>query len=113
MDRLIETFAALSDPTRLAIFMRLAEGEATVNELAEPFDISLPAISRHLKVLEAAQLISRGREGQHRPCRIEAAPLRDIADWVAKYRLFWDQSFDRLDAYLSQAKEADDDNDNR
>jgi DNA-binding transcriptional ArsR family regulator len=91
--------------------MRLAEGEATVNELAVPFDISLPAISRHLKVLESAGLIARGRVGQMRPCRIEPGPLKEIAVWVERYRGFWDQSFDRLDTYLAKLKEKDDAND--
>jgi DNA-binding transcriptional ArsR family regulator len=107
MDRLNETFAALADPTRRAIVMRLAGGEATVNELAAPFDISLPAISRHLKVLENAGLITRGRSAQLRPCKIEAAPLKEIADWVERYRGFWDQSFDRLDTYLTELKGKD------
>jgi DNA-binding transcriptional ArsR family regulator len=110
MDGLNETFAALADPTRRAIVMRLAEGEATVNELAAPFDISLPAISRHLKVLEAAGLITRTRSAQLRPCRIETGPLKEIADWVDRYRGFWDQSFDRLDIFLSAAKGKDDEN---
>jgi DNA-binding transcriptional ArsR family regulator len=110
MDRLNETFAALADPTRRAIVMRLARGEATVNELAAPFDISLPAISRHLKVLETAGLITRGRSAQLRPCRIEPGPLKEIADWVERYRGFWDESFDRLDIYLSELKGKDDDN---
>ena len=106
-DRLSSTFAALSDPTRRAILARLALGETTVAELAEPFEISGPAISKHLKVLERAGLIARGREAQRRPCRLKAAPLKDVADWVARYRRFWEQSFDRLDAYLRtlQAKE--------
>lgn len=108
MDRLNETFAALADPTRRAIVMRLATGEATVNEIAEPFEISLPAISRHLKVLEQAGLIARSRSGQLRPCRIEAGPLKEIADWVDHYRGFWDQSFDRLDTFLLEIKEKDD-----
>jgi DNA-binding transcriptional ArsR family regulator len=93
-------FAALADPTRRAILARLAEGEATVGRLAEPFDLSLPAISKHLKVLERAGLISRGREAQWRPCRLEAGPLRPAADWVDHYREFWDVNFDRLDAHL-------------
>ena len=113
MDRLNETFAALADPTRRAIVMRLAEGEATVNELAAPLNISLPAISRHLKVLETAGLITRGRSAQLRPCRIEAGPLKEIADWVERYRGFWDQSFDRLDTYLSELKGKGDDNADR
>ena len=94
------TFSALADPTRRAILSRLASGVASVTELAEPFAMSLPAISKHLKVLEHAGLIARGREAQRRPCRLEAAPLRDVADWVAHYRRFWDESLDRLDAYL-------------
>jgi len=106
-DRLSTTFAALSDPTRRAILSRLALGETTVAELAEPFEISGPAISKHLKVLERAGLIARGREAQRRPCRLKAAPLKDVADWVGRYRRFWEQSFDRLDEYLRtlQAKE--------
>jgi DNA-binding transcriptional ArsR family regulator len=99
-DRLSTTFAALSDPTRRAILARLIEGEVTVHELAEPFDMSLPAISRHLKVLERAGLISRGREAQWRPCRLEAAPMRDAVDWLEQYRRFWEQSLDRLEDYL-------------
>src|SRR5512147_3257212 len=95
-------FAALADPSRRAILSRLAAGEATVTELAAPFDISLPAISRHLKVLEQAGLISRGRDAQWRPCRLEAAPLGEIAGWVERYRRFWDKSFDRMDAYLAE-----------
>ena len=96
------TFSALADPTRRAILARLASGEATVLELAEPFEISLPAISKHLKVLERAGLIARGRDAQRRPCRLEAAPLRDVSDWVERYRRFWDESFDRLDDYLRE-----------
>jgi DNA-binding transcriptional ArsR family regulator len=102
VDHLTETLSALADPTRRAILARLATGEATVNELAKPFDISLPAISRHLKVLERAGLISRGREAQWRPCRLEAAPLAELAGWVERYRKFWDKSFDRMDAYLAE-----------
>lgn len=109
MDRLTETFSALADPTRRAILARLATGEATVNELAEPFDISLPAISRHLKVLEHAGLISRGREAQWRPCRLEAAPLEELAGWVERYRKFWDKSFDRMDAYLAELQKGNPD----
>ncbi|MBI3777743.1 MAG: winged helix-turn-helix transcriptional regulator [Gammaproteobacteria bacterium] len=101
-DRLSATFSALADPTRRAILARLASGEVSVTELAEPFDMSLPAVTKHLKVLERAGLISRGREAQWRPCRIEAAPLRDVADWVEHYRRFWEQSLDRLDDYLKQ-----------
>jgi len=106
-DRLSSTFAALADPTRRAILARLASGEKSVNDLAEPFEMSLPAVSKHLKVLESAGLISRGRDAQWRPCRLEAAPLKDISNWVERYRKFWEESFDRLDAYLReiQAKE--------
>jgi DNA-binding transcriptional ArsR family regulator len=109
-DRLSATFAALADPTRRAMLARLAQGEATVAQLAEPFDISGPAISKHLKVLERAGLISRGREAQWRPSRIEAAPLRDVDDWLATYRRFWTDQFDRLDHYLNdlQAKDSTD-----
>jgi DNA-binding transcriptional ArsR family regulator len=99
-DRLSATFAALADPTRRAILARLASGEKSVNDLAEPFEMSLPAVSKHLKVLESAGLIARGREAQWRPCRLEAAPLKEISNWVERYRRFWEQSFDRLDAYL-------------
>jgi DNA-binding transcriptional ArsR family regulator len=101
-DQLDRTFAALSDPTRRAILVRLAEGEATVNEVAAPFAISLPAISKHLKVLEHAGLITRGRDAQWRPCRLEAAPLEDAADWLERYRQFWEGSLDRLDDHLRQ-----------
>ncbi|WP_324764615.1 metalloregulator ArsR/SmtB family transcription factor (plasmid) [Sinorhizobium meliloti] len=102
MDQLSNTLSALADPTRRAIVARLAAGEATVNELAAPFDMSLPAVSKHLKVLERAGLISRGRNAQWRPCRLEAAPLKEIADWVERYRHFWEGSFDRLDSYLHE-----------
>jgi DNA-binding transcriptional ArsR family regulator len=101
-DPLSATFAALADPTRRAILARLAIGETSVTELAEPFDMSLPAISKHLKVLERAGLITRGREAQWRPCRIAPRPLRDADDWLARYRRFWEQSFDRLDDYLRE-----------
>lgn len=101
-DRLSETFAALADPTRRAILARLSLGETSVTELAEPFDMSLPAVSKHLKVLERAGLIVRGRDAQWRPCRLEPAPLRDVDDWVGQYRKFWDQSFDRLEEYLHE-----------
>jgi DNA-binding transcriptional ArsR family regulator len=106
-DPLSMTFAALADPTRRAILARLALGETSVTELAEPFEISLPAISKHLKVLERAGLVARGREAQWRPRRLEAAPLREVADWVEHYRGFWEASLDRLDDYLKelQAKE--------
>ncbi len=100
-DPLSVTLAALADPTRRAILARLSKGEATVNDLAAPFDISLPAISRHLKVLEAAGLISRGREAQYRPCRLEAKPLEALDGWLARYRRFWEGSFDKMDAYLA------------
>jgi len=103
-DRLSATFSALADPTRRAILARLALGEASVNALAEPFDMSLPAVSKHLKVLERAGLIARGREAQWRPCRLKAAPLRDATGWLERYRQFWEQSFDRLDEYLRELK---------
>jgi DNA-binding transcriptional ArsR family regulator len=106
-DDLSTTFAALADPTRRAILARLASGEASVTELAEPFDMSLPAISKHLKVLERAGLIGRSREAQRRPCRLEAARLKDVADWVERYRRFWDQSLDRLEAYLGELQGKD------
>src|SRR5262244_3600593 len=96
------TFAALADPTRRAILARLASGEASVTELAAPFEISMPAISRHLKVLERAGLIARGREAQWRPCRLEAGPLQEIAGWIEHYRRFWEENFDRLDDYLQE-----------
>src|SRR5580658_734893 len=103
-DHLSSTFAALADPTRRAILSRLAMGEAPVNELAQPFQMSLPAVSKHLKVLERAGLIARGREAQWRPCRLQASPLKDVADWVEHYRGFWEQSFDRLDQYLREVQ---------
>lgn len=101
-DPLSSTFAALADPTRRAILARLAKGEATVNELAAPFEMSLPAISKHLKVLEKAHLITRTREAQWRPCRLEAEGLREVADWLENYRDFWEARFDRLDDYLKE-----------
>jgi len=101
-DPLSQTFAALADPTRRAILARLCAGEATVSELAEPFDMSLPAVSKHLKVLERAGLIARGREAQWRPCRLDAAPLKDAAGWLERYRQFWEQSLDRLQDYLDE-----------
>lgn len=104
-DQLSTTFAALADPTRRAILARLFTGEASVTQLAEPFDMSMPAISKHLKVLERAGLIARGREAQWRPCRIEAKPLKDAADWIAHYERFWTESFDRLDLYLERLKQ--------
>jgi DNA-binding transcriptional ArsR family regulator len=106
-DRLSATFAALADPTRRAILARLTSGEASVKELAEPFEMSLPAISKHLKVLERAGLIARGREAQWRPCKLEAAPLKDIATWIEQYRRFWEQSFDRLEDYLKELQGKD------
>jgi DNA-binding transcriptional ArsR family regulator len=108
-DRLSTTLFALADPTRRAILARLASGESSVTELAEPFDMSLPAVSKHLKVLERAGLISRGREAQWRPCRLEAGPLRDVAAWLENYRRFWDESLDRLDAYLKKLQEGNPD----
>jgi DNA-binding transcriptional ArsR family regulator len=101
-DRLSTTLAALADPTRRAILARLALGETSVTELAAPFDMSLPAVSKHLKVLERAGLIARGREAQWRPCRLQAAPLKDVADFIEHYRLFWEQSLDRLEDYLHE-----------
>jgi DNA-binding transcriptional ArsR family regulator len=101
-DRLSATFAALSDPTRRAILARLAEGETTVTKLAKPFRMSLPAVSRHLKVLERAGLITQGREAQWRPCKLETKPLREAADWVEQYRRFWDQRLDRLAHYINE-----------
>ncbi len=106
-DALSTTFAALADPTRRAILGRLAKGEATVNELAEPFRISLPAVSRHLKVLETAGLITRGRDAQWRPCRLEAEALKDVDDWLARYRRFWTDRFDHMDDYIAELKKAD------
>jgi DNA-binding transcriptional ArsR family regulator len=101
-DQLSNTFAALADPTRRAILARLATGEASVTEIAEPFEMSLPAISKHLKVLERAGLISRGRAAQWRPCRLSAGPMRDAADWLEHYRRFWEQALDRLEEYLRE-----------
>ena len=106
-DRLSKTFGALADPTRRAILARLASGEASVTELAEPFAMSMPAISKHLKVLERTGLIARGREAQWRPCRLQAGPLQDVAGWVEHYRCFWEESFDRLDDYLRELKKQD------
>src|SRR6516162_5490022 len=103
-DPLSAAFSALADPTRRAILARLAQGKATVNELAEPFEISLPAISRHLKVLEGVGLISRGREAQWRPCRLEPDRLKAVDDWLSVYRRFWTESFDKMDAYLAELK---------
>jgi DNA-binding transcriptional ArsR family regulator len=103
-DPLSTTLFALADPTRRAILARLAQGEATVNEIAEPFEISLPAVSRHLKVLEGAGLISRSREAQWRPCKLETASLRSVDEWLDFYRRFWTGSFDKMDAYIAQLK---------
>ena len=105
-DRLSTTFAALSDPTRRAILARLASGETSVTELAEPFAMSLPAVSKHLKVLERAGLISRSREAQWRPCRLDAQPLKEVANWMEQYRRFWSESFDRLEDYLRDVQTA-------
>jgi DNA-binding transcriptional ArsR family regulator len=104
-DPLTNTFAALADPTRRAILARLTSGAATVKELSAPFEMSGPAVSKHLRVLERAGLIARGREAQWRPCRLEAAPLKEVADYAETFRRFWDESFQRLDAYLQQMKE--------
>jgi DNA-binding transcriptional ArsR family regulator len=103
-DRLSATLSALADPTRRAILARLAKGQASVNELAEPFAMSLPAVSKHLKVLERAGLIARSRQAQWRPCTLEAAPLKDVADWVAHYRKFYEESLDRLESYLQNVQ---------
>jgi len=110
-DTLSVTLSALADPTRRAILARLASGEATVNELAAPFEISLPAISRHLKVLEQAGLISRGRDAQWRPCKLETAPLEAVDGWVGRYRRMWDKNFDRMDAYLAEIQKGTPDGD--
>src|SRR6476659_891694 len=111
-DVLTQTFAALADPTRRAILARLASGQATVTELAEPFEISLPAISRHLKVLERAGLITRGREAQWRPCRLEPKPFQDVATWLEQYRGFMEDRMDRLEEFLSTLQPEEQDNDN-
>ena len=103
-DHLSATFAALADPTRRAILARLVSGECSVTELAEPFDMSMPAVSKHLRVLERAGLIARGREAQWRPCRLEAGPLKDVADWAERYRHIWEARLERLDAYLQELK---------
>ena len=108
-DPLSATFSALADPTRRAILARLSAGEATVGELAEPFDISLPAVSRHLKVLEAAGLIARGREAQWRPCRLQPEPLKDLDAWLEHYRRFWEGSLDKMEAYLAELTKGDPD----
>jgi DNA-binding transcriptional ArsR family regulator len=105
IDQLSLTFSALADPTRRAILERLAGGVATVQEIAEPFELSLPAVSKHLKVLQRAGLVAQGRNAQWRPCRLEAAPLKQASDWVDEYRRFWDESFSRLDDYLRQIQQ--------
>lgn len=109
-DRLSETFAALANTTRRAILARLAHGEATVNELAEPFKMSLPAISKHIKVLERAGLIAQGQKAQYRPCTLDVAPLREISTWTDQYRHIWEASFDRMDSYINQIKNMEKDN---
>src|SRR5882672_59583 len=113
IDHLSTTFAALADPTRRAILARLADGEASVKELARPFDMSGPAISKHLKVLERARLIVRGRHAQWRPCRLKAKPLKEVADWVEHYRQLWEERFDRLDSYLKELQKKDKENEAR
>ena len=108
-DQLSTTLAALADPTRRGILARLATGEATVKELAAPYDMSLAAVSKHLKVLEVAGLISRGRDAQFRPCRLEAGPMRDVAGWLESYRKFWEESLDQLEVYLAELQKGDPD----
>ena len=103
-DQLSATFSALADPTRRAILARLATGECSVTELAEPFDMTMPAVSKHLRVLERAGLIARGRDAQRRPCRIEAAPIKDVAEWAERYRAIWEGRLDRLETYLQELK---------
>lgn len=110
-DQLSLTFSALADPTRRAILARLATGETSVTELAKPFAMSLPAITKHLKVLQRAGLITRGKQAQWRPCRLEAKPLHDAADWVGQYRIFWEERFDRLDEYLKEMQAQEKKND--
>ena len=106
-DQLSNTFAALADPTRRAILTRLADGEKSVTDLAKPFDMTLPAVTKHLKVLERAGLISRGRNAQWRPCKLKALPLKEASDWVEGYRKFWEESFDRLDEYLKELQQTE------
>ena len=110
-DYLSTVFSALADPTRRAIIARLASGEATVNDLAQPFSMTLPAVSKHLKVLQRAGLVEQGRQAQWRPCRLKATPLKDVAEWVGSYREFWEESYDRLDELLQEmkGKESNDD----
>jgi DNA-binding transcriptional ArsR family regulator len=110
-DRLSATFAALADPTRRAILAHLAGGDASVSELAQPFAMSMPAVSKHLKVLERAGLIARGRDAQWRPSRLQAEPLREVSDWVGGYRQFWEESFDRLEQYLQELQQKEKDHD--
>jgi DNA-binding transcriptional ArsR family regulator len=112
-DTLSTTFAALADPTRRAILARLASGEATVTELAAPFDLSLPAISKHLKVLQRSGLVEQGRQAQWRPCRLTPEPLRDAADWIGQYKRLWEESFERLDDYLRELQEKEHQDDPR
>jgi DNA-binding transcriptional ArsR family regulator len=112
-DQLSVTFAALADPTRRAILARLAQGELSVTELAKPFDLSLPGVSKHLKVLQRAGLITQGRNAQWRPCRLEGAALKGAADWVGEYRRFWDESFERLDEYLAELQKETETNDDK
>ena len=108
-DKLSATLSALADPTRRGILARLATGEATVNELARPYDMSLAAVSKHLKVLEGAGLISRGKDAQYRPCKLEAGPLKDVDGWLENYRRFWEQSLDQLEVYLAELQKGDPD----
>jgi|SRR5919197_814347 DNA-binding transcriptional ArsR family regulator len=112
-DQLSITFAALADPTRRAILARLARGETTVSELAAPFDMSLPAISKHLKVLQRAGLIEQGRQAQWRPCRLNAEPLRDVSAWIGEYRRYWEESLDRLDEYLRELQDKEKEKEHR
>ncbi len=112
-DQLSVTFAALADPTRRAILARLSQGEVSVTELAKPFDLSLPGVSKHLKVLQRAGLITQSRNAQWRPCRLEAAAMKDAADWVGEYRRFWDESFERLDVYLAELQKETKKNDDK
>ncbi len=110
-ERLSQTFAALANTTRRAILARLAEGEATINELAEPFEMSLPAISKHIKILERAGLVTKGQQAQYRPCTIDAAPLKEISKWTDQYRHIWEASFDRMDEYINQLNQKEKNND--
>ncbi|MEL7234749.1 MAG: metalloregulator ArsR/SmtB family transcription factor [Chloroflexota bacterium] len=112
-DTLSQTFSALAHPTRRAILERLAKGEATVNELAKPFDMSLPAISKHIKVLERAGLIKQGQNAQYRPCTLDATPLREVSTWTEQYRRFWGDSFDRMDNYIKQLNDPENNNEEK